>query len=144
MYEAIWRSPEQSHESLCSKWTISYHCEELWRILIPNTRMYGTKNIKGWNFTSCEVEKLELKMWSSDYQNTGHTYINHQLTTRYIKPSWGLRIMQPHIWKHKIQDEDFYPTSELILISLNNTKIVKAKPIEKIVICPRSIPCLQF
>ena len=27
-YEAFWGSPKQSHESLCSKWTISYHCGE--------------------------------------------------------------------------------------------------------------------
>ena len=27
-YEAFWESPKQSHESLCSKWTISYHCGE--------------------------------------------------------------------------------------------------------------------
>ena len=28
-YGAFWGSPKQSHESLCSKWTISYHCGEL-------------------------------------------------------------------------------------------------------------------
>ena len=27
-YEAFWVSPKQSHESLCSKRTISYHCGE--------------------------------------------------------------------------------------------------------------------
>ena len=27
-FEAFWGSPKQSHESLCSKWTISYYCEE--------------------------------------------------------------------------------------------------------------------
>ena len=27
-YEAFRRSPKQSHDSLCSKWTISFHCEE--------------------------------------------------------------------------------------------------------------------
>ena len=27
-YEAFWGRPKQSHESLCSKWTISYHCGE--------------------------------------------------------------------------------------------------------------------
>ena len=27
-YEGLWGSPKQSHESLCSKWTISYHCGE--------------------------------------------------------------------------------------------------------------------
>ena len=27
-YEAFWGSPKQSHESLCSKWTISYHYGE--------------------------------------------------------------------------------------------------------------------
>ena len=27
-YEAFWGNPKQSHESLCSKWTISYHCGE--------------------------------------------------------------------------------------------------------------------
>ena len=26
--EAFWRSPKQNHESLCSKWTISYYCGE--------------------------------------------------------------------------------------------------------------------
>ena len=26
--EAFWGSPKQSYESLCSKWTISYHCGE--------------------------------------------------------------------------------------------------------------------
>ena len=26
--EAFWGSPKQSHENLCSKWTISYHCGE--------------------------------------------------------------------------------------------------------------------
>ena len=26
--EAFWGNPKQSHESLCSKWTISYHCGE--------------------------------------------------------------------------------------------------------------------
>ena len=26
--EAFWGSSKQSHESLCSKWTISYHCGE--------------------------------------------------------------------------------------------------------------------
>ena len=25
-FEAFWGSPKQSHESLCSKWTISYYC----------------------------------------------------------------------------------------------------------------------
>ena len=27
-YEAFWGSPKQTHESLCSKWTISYHGRE--------------------------------------------------------------------------------------------------------------------
>ena len=27
--EAVWGSPNQSHESLYSKWTISYHCREV-------------------------------------------------------------------------------------------------------------------
>ena len=27
-YEAFWGNPKQSHESLCSKWTISYDCGE--------------------------------------------------------------------------------------------------------------------
>ena len=27
-YETGWESPKQSHESLCSKWTILYHCGE--------------------------------------------------------------------------------------------------------------------
>ena len=27
-HEAFWGSPKQSHESLCSKWTISYYCGE--------------------------------------------------------------------------------------------------------------------
>ena len=27
-YENFWGSPKQSHESLCSKWTISYHCRD--------------------------------------------------------------------------------------------------------------------
>ena len=27
-YEAFWENPKQSYESLCSKWTISYHCGE--------------------------------------------------------------------------------------------------------------------
>ena len=27
-YETFWGSPKQTHESLCSKWTISYHCGE--------------------------------------------------------------------------------------------------------------------
>ena len=27
-YEAFWGSPNQRLESLCSKWTISYHCED--------------------------------------------------------------------------------------------------------------------
>ena len=27
-YEAFWVSTKQSHESLCSKWTTSYHCGE--------------------------------------------------------------------------------------------------------------------
>ena len=26
--EDSWGSPKQNHESLCSKWTISYHCRE--------------------------------------------------------------------------------------------------------------------
>ena len=29
-YEALWRSPNQNHERLCSKWIISYHFGELW------------------------------------------------------------------------------------------------------------------
>ena len=28
-YETFWGSQEQDHESLCSKWTASYHCEDL-------------------------------------------------------------------------------------------------------------------
>ena len=27
-YETFWENPNQSHERLCSKWTISYHCGE--------------------------------------------------------------------------------------------------------------------
>ena len=27
-YEVFWGSPKQRYESLCSKWTISYHCGE--------------------------------------------------------------------------------------------------------------------
>ena len=26
LYEAFWKNQKKSKESLCSKWTISYHC----------------------------------------------------------------------------------------------------------------------
>ena len=32
-YEPFWESPKQSHESLESKWTISYHCGESWLLI---------------------------------------------------------------------------------------------------------------
>ena len=35
-YEAFWGSPAQSHESLCSKWTISYHYRDSYS---SNTQM---------------------------------------------------------------------------------------------------------
>ena len=41
-YEAFWGSPKQSHESLCSKWTISYHCGDQSRRDLQNDRIYKT------------------------------------------------------------------------------------------------------
>ena len=45
-YEAFSGIPKQSHDSLCSKWTISYHCGESCSSNISNSLMGGYKTEK--------------------------------------------------------------------------------------------------
>ena len=50
-YEAFWGSPKQTHESLCSKWTISY------RVVIPNIVVSGISSSKNL-FGATVVKKI--------------------------------------------------------------------------------------
>lgn len=33
-YDAFWGNQKQNYESLCSNWTISYHCEVSWFLIV--------------------------------------------------------------------------------------------------------------
>ena len=58
-YEAFWGSRKQSHENLCSKWTISYHCRELCSSNMTLSFLFlyfSFDNFKIFNFVSVKVK----------------------------------------------------------------------------------------